>query len=93
MVTSTATVDTAAPATSPGGMKCRRTSLVPAPMGMASTRPSARATGTSWPFTVALVPHTLAATTLGTLTPGQAVNLEVDVIAKYVERLVTPGLR
>jgi riboflavin synthase len=39
-------------------------------------------------FAVALVPHTLAATTLSELRPGQAVNLEVDVLAKYVERLV-----
>ena len=39
-------------------------------------------------FAVALVPHTLAATTLGALAPGDAVNLEVDVLAKYVERLV-----
>ena len=39
-------------------------------------------------FTVALVPHTLGATTLGRLRPGGAVNLEVDVLAKYVERLV-----
>jgi riboflavin synthase len=38
-------------------------------------------------FAVALVPHTLEATTLGALDPGEAVNLEVDVIAKYVERL------
>jgi riboflavin synthase len=38
-------------------------------------------------FAVALVPHTLAETTLGTLEPGDDVNLEVDVIAKYVERL------
>lgn len=35
---------------------------------------------------VALIPHTLAATTLGVLTPGQPVNLEVDMIARYVER-------
>jgi riboflavin synthase len=39
-------------------------------------------------FAAALVPHTLAATTLGALAPGDAVNLEVDVLAKYVERLV-----
>ncbi|HZO49132.1 MAG TPA: riboflavin synthase [Gaiellaceae bacterium] len=39
-------------------------------------------------FEVALIPHTLAATTLGELRPGRAVNLEVDVLAKYVERLV-----
>ena len=38
-------------------------------------------------FAVALVPHTLEATTLGALEPGDAVNLEVDVIAKYVGRL------
>ncbi len=39
-------------------------------------------------FEVALIPHTLAATTLGALTPGREVNLEVDVLAKYVERLL-----
>ena len=37
---------------------------------------------------IALVPHTLAATTLATLRTGAEVNLEVDVLAKYVERLV-----
>jgi riboflavin synthase len=37
---------------------------------------------------IALVPHTLAATTLAALRPGAEVNLEVDVLAKYVERLV-----
>jgi len=40
-------------------------------------------------FAVALIPHTLAATTLGTLAAGRGVNLEVDVLAKYVERLTT----
>ena len=44
-------------------------------------------------FAVALVPHTLGATTLRDLAPGQPVNLEADVLAKYVERLVAPGLR
>ena len=39
--------------------------------------------------TIALIPHTLAVTTLGTAVPGDPVNLEVDVIAKYVERLLT----
>ena len=43
-------------------------------------------------FAVALVQHTLAATTLGALAPGDKVNLETDVLAKYVERLL-PGLR
>jgi riboflavin synthase len=40
-------------------------------------------------FAVALVPHTLAATTLSELRPGQEVNLEPDVLAKYVERLIS----
>ena len=39
-------------------------------------------------FAVALVPHTLEATTLRDVAPGRPVNLEVDVLAKYVERLV-----
>jgi riboflavin synthase len=39
-------------------------------------------------FAVALVPHTLTATTLGSRAAGGPVNLEVDVLAKYVERLV-----
>jgi riboflavin synthase alpha subunit len=42
-------------------------------------------------FAVALIPHTLAETTLGTLSPGDTVNLEVDVLAKYVERLLQRG--
>ena len=42
-------------------------------------------------FTVALVPHTREATTLGAVAAGDEVNLEVDVIAKHVERLVSPG--
>jgi riboflavin synthase len=42
-------------------------------------------------FAVALVPHTLAVTTLGSLESGSEVNLEADVVAKYVERLT--GLR
>jgi riboflavin synthase len=41
-------------------------------------------------FEVALVAHTLEATTLGALKPGDPVNLEVDVLAKYVERLIHP---
>jgi riboflavin synthase len=39
-------------------------------------------------FAVALIPYTLAETTLGSLQPGDPVNLEADVIAKYVERLI-----
>jgi riboflavin synthase len=37
-------------------------------------------------FSVQLIPHTLAVTTLGTLRAGSAVNLETDLLAKYVER-------
>jgi riboflavin synthase len=40
-------------------------------------------------FTVSLIPETLARTTLGRTAPGDPVNLEVDVIAKYVERLLS----
>jgi riboflavin synthase len=39
-------------------------------------------------FSVALIPYTLAVTTLGPLKPGDKVNLETDVLAKYVERLL-----
>lgn len=39
-------------------------------------------------FGVALIPHTLEVTTLGALEPGKRVNLEVDILAKYVERLL-----
>jgi riboflavin synthase len=41
-------------------------------------------------FTVSLIPETLERTNLGAAAPGQPVNLEVDVLAKYVERLVAP---
>jgi riboflavin synthase len=43
-------------------------------------------------FSVSLIPETLRATTLGGRTPGDLVNLEVDVVAKYVERLALPHL-
>ncbi len=42
-------------------------------------------------FTVALVAHTLKVTTLGSLRPGDQVNLEVDILAKYVEKLTGAG--
>jgi riboflavin synthase len=45
------------------------------------------AVGDDW-FEVGLIPETLRATTLGAKQPGAAVNLEVDVLAKYVERLL-----
>ena len=41
-------------------------------------------------FAVSLIPETLARTTLGTAGPGRPVNLEVDVIAKHVEKLLRP---
>ncbi len=43
-------------------------------------------------FTVAIIPHTAEVTSLGTKQPGDPVNLEVDVMAKYVERLLEPYL-
>ncbi|MBU6316822.1 MAG: riboflavin synthase [Acidobacteria bacterium] len=39
-------------------------------------------------FTVAVIPHTAAVTSLGAKQPGDPVNIEVDVMAKYVERLL-----
>ena len=44
-------------------------------------------------FDVAVIPHTLAVTTLGHKNRGAAVNLEADLIAKYVERLLVPTSR
>jgi riboflavin synthase len=44
-------------------------------------------------FSVSLIPATLEMTTLGLRKPGDRVNLEVDVLAKYVERLAAPHLR
>jgi riboflavin synthase len=44
-------------------------------------------TGEDW-FSISLIPETLERTNLGAVGPGQPVNLEVDVLAKYVEKLV-----
>jgi riboflavin synthase len=41
-------------------------------------------------FSVCLIPHTLEVTSLGALQPGDEVNLEVDLIARYLERLMIP---
>ncbi len=41
-------------------------------------------------FSINLIPHTLDATTLGSLKPGSRVNLEIDLIARYVERMLNP---
>jgi riboflavin synthase len=43
-------------------------------------------------FSINLIPHTIENTTLGTLKAGSAVNLEIDLIARYVERMLTPGV-
>jgi riboflavin synthase len=42
-------------------------------------------------FGVNIIPHTQSVTTLGALTVGSAVNLEVDQVARYLERLMVPG--
>lgn len=42
-------------------------------------------------FSVMLIPHTLAVTTLGQLAPGDEVNLETDLLAKYVARSLAAG--
>jgi riboflavin synthase len=42
-------------------------------------------------FAVALIPHTLAATTLGLRQPGDPVNLETDILGKYVQRMLALG--
>lgn len=42
-------------------------------------------------FGISLIPTTLEATTLGALAPGAHVNIEVDVLAKYIERLLVTG--
>ncbi|MCZ4550578.1 riboflavin synthase subunit alpha [Williamsia sp. 1138] len=47
--------------------------------------------GPDW-FEISLIPTTLTLTTLGAAAPGVVVNLEVDVIAKYVERLASIGV-
>jgi riboflavin synthase len=44
-------------------------------------------------FSINLIPHTLQQTTLGTLHVGARVNLEVDLIARYVERMLSSGAR
>ena len=50
------------------------------------------AIGPDW-FEISLIPTTLDLTTLGAAVPGVVVNLEVDVIAKYVERLAAIGVQ
>jgi len=47
----------------------------------------------SYEFTIAYIPHPLEETIAGDYQPGTEVNLEVDVVARYVERLVRPGTK
>ena len=56
--------------------------------GCAATRPSAQTTSEKPPITIAVIPHTAEVTTLGTKGAGDRVNLEVDLVAKYVEQLL-----
>ena len=53
---------------------------------------AAASSGESCEFSVNLIPHTVAHTTLRGLAAGRAVNLEVDTIARYVERMLAAGL-
>ena len=56
------------------------------------SKDSDSAGGAGW-FEVSLIPTTLAETTLGELAVGQRVNLEVDIIGKYVEKLMAAGVK
>ncbi len=42
-------------------------------------------------FSIALIPHTLSVTTLGSLREGDSVNIETDILAKYVQRITLPN--
>ena len=55
---------------------------------VAGTGEAPGSTGSSGSLTVCLIPETLRRTTLGVKQPGDSVNLEVDVMAKYIERLL-----
>ena len=60
---------------------------------VAGTVEVSESTGSSGSLTVCLIPETLRRTTLGGRRPGDRVNLEVDVMAKYIERLLGAGAR
>ncbi|MGN6795913.1 MAG: riboflavin synthase [Streptosporangiaceae bacterium] len=62
------------------------------PLGMGQFGAATAAGDEHW-FEVSLIPETLARTTLGVASAGDMVNIEVDVIAKYVERLLAGGER
>jgi riboflavin synthase len=59
----------------------------PAPSAPAGTPAAAGTGGEPASFTIGLIPTTLASTTLGRRAPGDQLNIEVDVISKYVEKL------
>ena len=61
-------------------------------IAVAGTSLTVSAAGRDW-FEVSLIPETLAATTLGGLTPGGRVNLETDVLARHVQRLLALDAR
>lgn len=65
-------------------------SLTVVEVGPSAGEPAAVVEPAETSFTVSLIPETLARTTLGHKQPGDVVNLEVDVIAKYVEKMVSP---
>jgi riboflavin synthase len=56
---------------------------------MASRSPPTASRGRR--FSINLIPHTVEVTTLKRLHPGARVNLEIDLIARYVERMLTAG--
>src|SRR5215469_14356053 len=60
---------------------------------VAGVTPEVRPQGSGYRFGVVLIPHTCDVTNLGELEPGHEVNLEVDILAKYVERLTGPLVR
>ncbi|MDR3068924.1 MAG: riboflavin synthase [Cellulomonas sp.] len=66
-------------------------SLTVTTVGPRSADGAAWAPGLTVTFGVSLIPTTLTGTTLGRLVPGTKVNLEVDVLAKYTERLLEAG--
>ena len=65
-------------------------SLTVSALGPARSHSAGSSEGPIW-IEVSLIPETLARTTLGRKQPGETVNLEVDMIAKYVERLLDGG--
>jgi riboflavin synthase len=85
----------------PDGASIRFTFALPAPLaGYVAPKGSIAIDGVSLTvnevdegyFGVNLIPHTLEVTSLGALQPGAAVNLEIDLVARYLARLIRPEL-